>query len=45
MVDYEIEQILERKNLLRAMYIVQKNKGSAGVDRMPVTKLTELMSI
>jgi RNA-directed DNA polymerase len=40
-----IEQILERKNLLRAMYSVQKNKGSAGVDRMPVAKLTEVMLI
>jgi group II intron reverse transcriptase/maturase len=40
-----IEQILERKNLLRAMYSVQKNKGSAGVDRIPVSKLTELMVI
>jgi len=40
-----IEQILKRGNLLRAMYSVQKNKGSAGVDHMPVTKLTELMSI
>ncbi|MUP38590.1 group II intron reverse transcriptase/maturase [Labilibaculum euxinus] len=40
-----IEQILTGKNLLRAMYQVQKNKGSAGVDHMPVTKLSELMSI
>lgn len=40
-----IEQVLTRKNLLRAMYQVQKNKGSAGVDRMPVTKLSDLMSI
>lgn len=31
--------------MLRAMYQVQKNHGSAGVDHMPVTKLTELMSI
>ncbi len=28
-----------------AMYKVQKNHGSAGVDHMPVTKLSELMSI
>ncbi|MDM8162187.1 hypothetical protein QUH73_20380 [Labilibaculum sp. K2S] len=27
------------------MYQVQKNRGSAGVDRMPVTKLSDLMSI
>ena len=40
-----IEQVLERRNMLRAMYKVQKNHGSAGVDNMPVTKLTELMSI
>ena len=31
--------------MLRAMYQVQKNHGSAGVDRMPVIKLSELMSI
>ena len=40
-----IEQILTRKNLLQAMRKVQKNHGSAGVDYMPVTKLTELLSI
>jgi group II intron reverse transcriptase/maturase len=40
-----IEQILTRKNMLRAMYQVQKNHGSAGVDYMPVIKLSELMSI
>lgn len=40
-----IEQILTRKNMLRAMYKVQKNHGTAGVDDMPVTKLSELMSI
>jgi len=40
-----IEQILTRKNLLQAMYKVQKNHGSAGVDDMPVTKLSELLSI
>ena len=31
--------------MLRAMYQVQKNRGSAGVDHMPVTKLSDLMSI
>ncbi len=31
--------------MLRAMYKVQKNHGSAGVDNMPVTKLSELMVI
>jgi len=40
-----IEQVLARRNLTRAMHNVQKNKGSAGVDNMPVTKLTELLSI
>lgn len=40
-----IEQILTRKNLLQAMYKVQKNHGSAGVDHMPVTKLCELLVI
>ena len=40
-----IEQILTRKNMLQAMYRVQKNHGSAGVDHMPVTKLSELMLI
>ena len=40
-----IEQVLRRENLLRAMHKVQKNHGSAGVDHMPVTRLSELMSI
>ena len=40
-----IEQILTRKNLLRAMWQAQKNHGSAGVDHMPVTKLSELLEI
>jgi len=40
-----IEQILKRKNLLQAMYKVQKNHGSAGVDHMPVTRLSELLAI
>jgi group II intron reverse transcriptase/maturase len=40
-----IEQILTRKNMLQAMKKVQRNHGSAGVDHMPVTKLSELMSI
>jgi group II intron reverse transcriptase/maturase len=40
-----IEQILRRENLLRAMYKVQKNHGSAGVDHMPVMKLSDLLSI
>ena len=40
-----IEQILSRKNLLQAMHQVQKNHGSAGVDHIPVTELTELLAI
>jgi len=40
-----IEQILKGSNLLRAMHNVQKNHGSAGVDHMPATKLSELLSI
>jgi len=40
-----IEQILTGGNLLKAMHQVQKNHGSAGLDNMPVTKLTELMAI
>jgi group II intron reverse transcriptase/maturase len=40
-----IEQILKRSNLLQAMYKVQSNHGSAGIDHMPVTKLTDLMAI
>jgi len=40
-----IEQVLKRKNLLQAMKRVRQNHGSAGVDHMPVTKLSELLSI
>lgn len=40
-----IEQILTRKNLLQAMRKVRKNNGSAGVDHMPVTNLSELLSM
>ena len=40
-----IEQVLKRKNLLQAMRRVQQNHGSAGVDDMPVTRLSELLSI
>jgi RNA-directed DNA polymerase len=36
-----IEQILRRKNLLKARRQVEKNKGSSGVDRMPVSQLKE----
>jgi len=40
-----IEQILSRRNMLQAMRKVQQNKGSAGIDRMPVSELSELTSI
>src|SRR6056297_1339821 len=40
-----IKQITSRQNLLKAMRQVQKNHGSAGIDHMPVTKLSDLMSI
>jgi group II intron reverse transcriptase/maturase len=40
-----IEQILRRSNMLQAMRKVQKNHGSAGVDHMPVAKLSDLMAI
>jgi RNA-directed DNA polymerase len=36
-----IEQILKRKNLLKAVRQVEKNKGSSGVDRMPVSQLKD----
>jgi retron-type reverse transcriptase len=34
-----MEQLLSRKNLLDALHQVEKNKGSHGVDEMPVTFL------
>ncbi len=34
-----IGQIVSRKNLLKARRQVEKNKGSSGVDRMPVSQL------
>ncbi|MDY6800570.1 MAG: hypothetical protein SVU94_05025 [Bacteroidota bacterium] len=40
-----IKQITSRQNLLKAMRQVQKNHGSAGIDHMPVTRLSEHMSI
>ena len=40
-----IEQILTRKNLLQAMYKVRQNHGSAGVDGMPVSRLSDLLAI
>lgn len=35
----QMEQVLERPNLMRAYQRVVTNKGAAGVDRMPVTAL------
>ena len=40
-----IKQITTRKNMLQAMRQVQKNKGSSGVDRLPVEDLPELLAI
>lgn len=40
-----IEHVLTGGNLLKTMSQVQKNHSSTGIDHMPVTKLTELMSI
>jgi len=36
-----IAQIVTRKNLLKARRQVEKNKGSSGVDRMPVSQLKD----
>jgi RNA-directed DNA polymerase len=38
-----IEQVINRRNMRKAYQQVLKNKGSAGIDGMPVTKLTEYM--
>ena len=34
-----IEQVINRHNMMRALQQVRQNKGSAGVDRMPVSEL------
>ena len=34
-----IEQVINRQNMMRALNQVRQNKGSAGVDRMPVSEL------
>ena len=36
-----IEKVLKRSNIKQAIRQTQANKGSAGVDRMPVSELTE----
>ena len=40
-----IEQIVKRKNLLKARHQVEKNKGSSGVDGMPVGQLKHHLDI
>lgn len=38
-----IEQVINRQNMMRAFTQVRQNKGSAGVDRMPVSKLFDYL--
>lgn len=38
-----IEQVISRKNLLKARRQVEKNKGCSGIDRMPVSQLKDHM--
>lgn len=37
--DHLMEQVVERNNLLQALYRVEKNKGAAGVDGMAIKSL------
>jgi len=39
-----IEQVLNRRNVMRAYRQVMSNKGSAGVDGMPVKELYKFLS-
>lgn len=39
-----IEQVINRQNMMRALYQVKQNKGSAGVDRMPVSELYDYLT-
>lgn len=39
-----IEQVINRQNMMRALNQVRGNKGSAGVDRMPVGKLYDYLT-
>lgn len=39
-----IEQIINRQNMMRAYNQVKRNKGSAGVDGMPVTELYDYLT-
>ena len=42
---FMIQQICARRNMLQAMRKVQQNNGCAGVDRLPVDDLPELLAI
>ena len=39
-----IEQVINRQNMMRAFKQVRQNKGSAGVDRMPVKELYDYLT-
>jgi len=39
-----IEQVINRQNMMRAFKQVRQNKGSAGVDRMPVGELYDYLT-
>ena len=39
-----IEQVINRQNMMRALHQVKGNKGSAGVDRMPVSELYDYLN-
>jgi len=39
-----IEQVLNRRNVMRAYRQVMSNKGSAGVDGMPIKELYKFLS-
>ena len=39
-----IEQVINRQNMMRALNQVKQNKGSAGVDRMPVSELYDYLT-
>jgi len=39
-----IEQVINRQNMMRALNQVRQNKGSAGVDRMPVSELYDFLT-
>ena len=39
-----IKQVINRQNMMRALNQVRQNKGSAGVDRMPVSELYDYLT-